>query len=137
MAGFICGYRTSLNPATSVHVTPPSAERNRPGGDVPAYQTPGSDACAGESQNTLSTERPTSPSAAFLNMGGCFASAQVLPPSCERNTVGPRSPVFAAIRNGRASRGSATGGFTMLARKSAPPSGTVFGGARPRQTTAP
>jgi hypothetical protein len=33
------------------HVTPPSSERNSPCGDVPAYQTFGSLACPGVSQN--------------------------------------------------------------------------------------
>ena len=35
-----CG--CSLKPSTPAHVTPPSAERNSPCGEVPAYQTPGS-----------------------------------------------------------------------------------------------
>ena len=42
----------SLNPATPSQLMPPSSERNSPCGDVPAYQTPGSDACPGVSQNT-------------------------------------------------------------------------------------
>ena len=33
------------------HVTPPSSERNSPCGEVPAYQTSGSLACAGVNQN--------------------------------------------------------------------------------------
>jgi len=33
------------------HESPPSFERNNPCGDVPAYQTLGSLACAGVSQN--------------------------------------------------------------------------------------
>ena len=44
-----CG--SSLIGEADVQVTPPSSDRNRPCGDVPAYQTPGSLACPGVSQN--------------------------------------------------------------------------------------
>src|SRR5678809_1203360 len=43
-----CG--SSLMVENGAHVTPPSSERNNPCGDVPAYQTLGSLACAGVSQ---------------------------------------------------------------------------------------
>ncbi len=89
------------------HVTPPSSERNRPCGDVPAYQTPGSLAWPGVSQKVWSTLRPL-PSAFFVNAGGCFASFQVRPRSVERKIVGPRCPVFAAASSVRPSRGSST-----------------------------
>jgi hypothetical protein len=36
---------------TPVQLAPPSVERNKPCGEVPAYQTPGSDACPAASQN--------------------------------------------------------------------------------------
>ena len=39
-------------------MTPPSSERNRPCGEVPAYQTPGSLAWPGVSQKVWSTLRP-------------------------------------------------------------------------------
>ena len=41
----------SLKPPTASHVTPASAERNSPCGDVPAHQMPGSLACPGANQN--------------------------------------------------------------------------------------
>ena len=44
-----CG--SSLMLEYGAQVTPPSSERNRPWGDVPAYQTLGSFECAGVSQN--------------------------------------------------------------------------------------
>src|SRR5512143_1389344 len=43
-----CG--SSLMVENGDQVTPPSSERNSPCGEVPAYQTPGSLACAGVSQ---------------------------------------------------------------------------------------
>jgi hypothetical protein len=75
-----------LNPLTPSQLAPLSAERNSPCGDVPAYQTPGSLAWPGASQNVWSTTRPL-PSA---NAGGRVASFHVRPLSAERNTVGPR-----------------------------------------------
>ena len=42
----------SFQPLTGSHVSPPSSVRNRPCGDPPAYQTPGSLLCPGVSQNT-------------------------------------------------------------------------------------
>src|SRR5439155_16083998 len=82
-----CG--CSLKPSTPRHVAPPSSERNKPCGEVPPYQVPGCDACPGVNQNVWSTTRPL-PS---RNAGGCFASCQVRPRSCERKIVGPRWPV--------------------------------------------
>ena len=46
-----CAAGCALNPSTPSHVAPPSVERNSPCGDVPAYQTPGSRAWPGVSQN--------------------------------------------------------------------------------------
>src|SRR5713226_3473981 len=71
----------ALKPATPSQVTPPSSERNRPGGETPAYHTPDSEACPGASQNTWSTASPFSPSAALGNAGGRCASFQVRPES--------------------------------------------------------
>ena len=98
-----CACGCALKPATPSHVAPPSAERNSPCGDVPAYHTPGCDACPGVSQNVWSTTRPLS----GANAGGLAASFHVRPPSCERNTVGPRWPVRAAASSVLPSRGSA------------------------------
>ncbi len=44
-----CG--SSLTIENGRHVSPPSSERKSPCGEVPAYQTSGSFACAGVSQN--------------------------------------------------------------------------------------
>src|SRR5688572_6568631 len=44
-----CG--SSLMDENGAQVTPPSSERNRPCGEVPAYHTLGSLACAGVNQN--------------------------------------------------------------------------------------
>ena len=44
-----CGSSFTLENGSQL--TPPSSERNRPWGEVPAYQTLGSFACAGVSQN--------------------------------------------------------------------------------------
>src|SRR5258708_24683605 len=41
-----------LKPSTPSQVAPPSAERNSPWGETPAYQTPGSLACPGVSQRS-------------------------------------------------------------------------------------
>src|SRR6478752_2934301 len=76
----------ALNPATPSHVAPPSTERNRPCGDVPAHHTPGSLGWPGVSQNVWSTTRPL-PSA---NAGGRAASFHERPLSVERKIVGPR-----------------------------------------------
>ncbi len=54
-----CG--SSLMPENGAQVTPPSSERNRPCGEVPAYQTSGSLAWPGVSQKVWSTARPVSP----------------------------------------------------------------------------
>ncbi len=43
-------FGSSLMVENGSQVTPPSSERNRPWGEVPAYQTFGSLACAGVSQ---------------------------------------------------------------------------------------
>ena len=106
-----CG--CALKPATPFHVAPPSSERNKPCGDVPAYQTPGCEACPGVSQNVWSTTRPLSGAKA----GGAAASFHVRPPSCERNTVGPRCPVRAAASSVLPSRGSSIAWCTMCPRK--------------------
>src|SRR5574339_702425 len=82
---------SSLIMEKGAHDTPPSAERNRPCGEVPAYQTPGSLACPGVSQNVWSTLRPL-PSAFFVKAGGCFDSFHVRPRSVDRKMVGPRCP---------------------------------------------
>ena len=50
--------------------------------------------------------RGVSASAARRNAGGLLASFQLRPRSVERKTVGPRWPVFAAIRSTFGSRGS-------------------------------
>jgi hypothetical protein len=98
----------SLKPATDSHRSPPSTDRNNPAGALPAYQTPGSEAWPGVTQNTRSTARAVSPGSDLRNAGGCVASFQVRPRSFDRNTVGPRCPVFAAINSTLGSRGSAT-----------------------------
>ena len=112
-------------------LTPPSSERNSPCGEVPAYHTFGSDAWAGVSQNVWSTARPFSPSGAFANAGGCAASFQVRPRSMERNTVGPRCPVFAAASSVRPSRGSSTTWLMTWPRKYGPSARQVFRAASP------
>ncbi len=109
-----CGW--ALNPATPFQLAPPSSERNRPCGDVPANQTPGCDACPGVSQNAWSTTRPLPASKA----GGVTASFQVLPLSVERNTVGPRCPVRAAASSVLPSRGSSIAWWTMCPRNCGP-----------------
>ena len=64
----------SFQPATGAHVSPWSSVRNRPCGEPPAYQVPGSSAWPGVSQNTALSERPwASPSA---KAGGLDASAR-------------------------------------------------------------
>src|SRR6185437_15166195 len=98
----------SLKPATGCQRSPPSSERKRPAGDVPAYQVPRSDECPGVSQNTRCTARASSPLAACRKAGGCAASFQVRPRSVERKTVGPRCPVLAAINRTFGWRGSCT-----------------------------
>src|SRR5713101_22593 len=112
----------ALKPVTPSQVTPPSSERNNPGGETPAYQAPGSEECPGVSQNTCSTARPFSPAAALGNAGGRCASFQVRPKSVERNTVGPRWPARTAQSSVLPSRGSSTRGLTMLPRKWGPAS---------------
>src|SRR5207253_1695526 len=47
----------SFQPSTVDHVSPLSSVRNSPCGEPPAYQTPGSEACPGVSQNTRRTLR--------------------------------------------------------------------------------
>ena len=51
-----CG--SSLMPENGAQLTPPSSERNRPCGDVPAYQVSRSPAWPGVSQNVWSTDAP-------------------------------------------------------------------------------
>src|SRR5262249_61549468 len=87
----------SLKPLTGSQVLPASSERNRPGGEVPAYQTSGSLSCPGVTQKTESTDRPFSPSGALGNAGGLSDSVQLEPASFDQKTVGPRWPVLAAI----------------------------------------
>ena len=55
-------------------------------------------------------------SGAFGKAGGVFASFHVLPKSVDRNTVGPRCPVRAAMSIVHRSRGSSTTGCTMWPR---------------------
>src|SRR5260370_33497262 len=86
----------ALKPATPSQVTPPSSERNNPGGYTPAYQAPGSEACPGVNQNTFSTERPCSPGAAVGSAGGLPAASQVPPEAGDRQTLGRRWPPRAA-----------------------------------------
>src|SRR5712691_7345658 len=112
----------ALKPLTPSQVTPSSSERNNPGGETPAYQAPGSEGCPGVSQNTCSTARPFSPSAALGNAGGRCASFHVRPESVERNTVGPRWPARAAQSSVFPSRGSSTTWLTMCPRKCGPAS---------------
>src|SRR5678815_5992937 len=69
-----CG--SSFRPENSFQVTPPSSLRNRPCGEVPAYQTPGSLPWAGVSQKVCFTVRPPS---FFLKAGGLGDSCQLLP----------------------------------------------------------
>src|SRR5579863_7238382 len=57
----------SLNPSTLAQVSPLSSLTNRPGGEAPAHQTPGSLAWPGSSQNVWSTERALAPSATLGN----------------------------------------------------------------------
>src|SRR2546427_2919289 len=78
----------SFHPATPSQVAPPSGLRNKPGGDVPAHQTPGSLRCPGVSQNVWLTARPCCPSGTLGNAGGRDASFQVWPRLDEWNTVG-------------------------------------------------
>src|SRR6185503_15546603 len=76
----------SFQPVRGSHVSPPSSVRNKPCGDPPAYQDPGSLVWPGVNQNTELSERfSRSPVA---NAGGRLASVHVSPPSFERNTVG-------------------------------------------------
>ncbi|MCY1514787.1 hypothetical protein D9M68_493390 [compost metagenome] len=110
----------SLKPDTGSHVAPWSVLRNSPCGEVPAYQAPGSLAWPGVSQNTWSTTRPVSPSGALSNAGGRVASVQLRPPSAERNTVGPRWPVRAAISIRDGARGSCTIWWMVWPRKVGP-----------------
>ena len=49
---------SSLRPEKAAQVAPPSALRNRPCGEVPAYQTPGSSAPAGVSRIALDYQLP-------------------------------------------------------------------------------
>ena len=98
-----CG--CSLKPSTPVHVAPPSSERNRPCGDVPAYQTPGSRRVARRRARTCDRRCAR---CRRLNAGGRAASFQVRPRSVERKTVGPRWPVRAAASSVLPSRGSST-----------------------------
>ena len=99
-----CG--SSLTDGSGVQLTPPSSERNRPCGEVPAYQVSRSLACPGVSQKVWSTERAGGPPAGLAKAGGCRASFQVRPRSVERKIVGPRWPVLAAASSVRPSRGS-------------------------------
>jgi hypothetical protein len=69
-----------LKPATLSQVAPPSALRNRPGGEVPAHQTPGSSAWPGSSQKLWSTARARG-SSDLAKAGGLAASVQVAPSS--------------------------------------------------------
>ncbi len=98
----------SLKPFTGSHLSPPSVVRNRPNGTVPAYQVPGCDACPGVSQNTALTAFFFFGSLLLGNAGGLLASFHVLPPSVERNTVGPMCPVREPISSVLPSRGSRT-----------------------------
>src|SRR5438552_7243341 len=116
----------ALKPATPSQVTPPSSERNNPGGETPAYQAPGSEECPGVSQNTCSTARPFSPGAAFGNAGGRSASFHVRPKSVERNTVGPRCPARTAQSSVLPSRASSTSWLTMLPRECGPASAQLL-----------
>src|SRR5258706_11167925 len=79
---------SSLMIENGCQLSPPSSDRNRPCGEVPAYQTPGSFACAGVSQKVCLTERPSVPGGDSPNFGGCLTSVQVLPASVERCMVG-------------------------------------------------
>src|SRR5437868_11275881 len=97
-----------LKPSIGVQLSPLSVERNSPGGDVPAYQEFFSLACPGEIQKTISTARAFSSFSTFSKAGGDAASVQVDPASLDRNTVGPRCPVFAAITIVCLSLGSGT-----------------------------
>ena len=83
------------------HVAPPSSERNRPCGEVPAYHTSGSAAGPGMSQKVWSTARPVRGSAVLAKAGGRAASFHVRPKSVERKTVGPKWPVLAAASSVR------------------------------------
>src|SRR6187549_1733319 len=75
----------SFQPSTGSHVSPPSLVVNSPCGDPPAYQTPGSSACPGMSQNTADSDRASrSP---VRNAGGLEASLHVAPLSSVKNTV--------------------------------------------------
>ena len=110
-----CG--SSLMQENGAQLRPPSGERNRPCGEVPAYQTSGSLACAGASQKLWSTLRASRPFLAGPKAGGVSASCQVSPRSVERKIVGPRWPVFAAASSVRPSRGSSTRWLMMWPRK--------------------
>jgi hypothetical protein len=56
---------SSFRPATGPQVSPPSSERKRPWGEVPAYQIPGWERWPGVSQKVWPTARAGAPSAAF------------------------------------------------------------------------
>ena len=71
----------SLKPATLSQVSPSSWLTNRPGGEVPAHQTPGSLAWPGSSQKVWLTARAVAGSSDFGNAGGRAASFQVAPAS--------------------------------------------------------
>ena len=101
-----CG--SSLIMENGSHVSPPSSERKRPCGEVPAYQAFGSLAWHGVSQNVCLTVRPVLPSGTLAKAGGFADSFQVLPRSVERKMVGPRWPVLADANKVRPSRGSST-----------------------------
>src|SRR6266540_2402859 len=128
---------SSFNPETGCHVTPPSSDRKRPWGEVPAYHVPASLAWPGVSQNVWSTARPLSLSGAFANAGGRFASFQLRPRSVERNTVGPRWPVFAAARSVRPSRGSRTRWLITWPRKWGPSTRHLLRAPSPWKSQAP
>lgn len=71
----------------SSNVSPPSVDRNRPPGSVPAYTTPGASAPAGCNCQTRSSEVPVS---FGYFTGCCVGSSHVAPRSSEWKTDGPQ-----------------------------------------------
>ena len=109
----------SFQPATGAQVSPWSSLRNRPCGEPPAYQEPGSSAWPGVSQNTALRERPwASPSGEGRGLGTPPASEAEVAASGTR--WGRGGPVRHAARRVAPSRGSSTRCWMMWPRNIGP-----------------
>ena len=98
-----CG--SSLMQENGAQLRPPSIERNRPCGEVPAYQTSGSLACAGASQNVVDAARVE----AVLRRAEGGRRRGFLPGLAKIGGAEDRRPEVAGLRGGEAACGRRAG----------------------------